>query len=391
MWLLEFLFFSTTLLVGWTLFGYFIFIWFVGLFRDKRPAAIPEHWPFITVIVPCLNESALALEKLANLRNSAYPRDRMEIIFADGGSTDGGAEMLTAAILPDEPFRVERCPAPGKINQLNHVLPMAKGEIIVNTDADARLTENTLQNIVSEICADSQVWVAGAYCRPVNTLEFEKMYWDAQNKGRFLETKAMSSSIVTAPCYAFRRELISSFPDDTVADDVYIAMLASAKGKRVVQSSSAHVEELRGPSSVAEFMPHKFRKSNAFLRESLRFVYRLPDMPHLIRLMLATRIGQQVALPWLLILWALLAGTLITMGRLDIPVIGTIFLFVMAWLTFMVFRSVKLPNGSNRYSAWTKISGNFLTLTILMATGVSYPWFRQTSSYARVNSSDKSK
>lgn len=77
--------------------------------------------------------------------------------------------------------------------------------------------------LVAEFSADDSVWVAGAYCRPANAMDIEKAYWEF----RYMETNAMSSSIVTAPCYAFRRELLTAFPDDTVSDDVYIALLAS--------------------------------------------------------------------------------------------------------------------------------------------------------------------
>ena len=384
MWLLEFLFFAMTLLVGWTLFGYLLLIWFMGLFRRRETPVFPASWPMISVVVPCYNEEGQIIAKLEDIRGLDYPQDRLEVVFADGGSSDGTSELLTAAIGQDEPFRVVRCPRRGKVNQLNYVLPQLRGEVIVNTDADARLSPDALQWIAAEFATAPDAWVVGAYCCPADALEVEKYYWAAQNKGRFLESDARTSSIVIAQCYAFRRELLKAFPEDVVADDIYVAFLANTLGFRTVYSRHAMAVETRGPHSYAEFLPHKFRKSNAFLRESLRFLYRLPEMEPFCKMMFITRTAQQLLLPWALLLWILIAGVLLTLFRFDVVIFGAVFLVLLLMLTNLVFAWVKLPDGSRRYSIVTVVKGYILTNMIMLATGLSYPFFRQGSSYARL-------
>lgn len=384
MWLLEFLFFAMTLLLGWTLFGYLLLIWFVGLFRRRETPVFPTSWPMISVVVPCYNEEGQIIAKMKDIRGLDYPQDRLEVVFADGGSSDRTSELLIAAIGQDEPFRVVRCPRSGKINQLNYVLPQLRGEVIVNTDADARLSPDALKWIAAEFATEPNVYVVGAYCRPADTIEVEKYYWDAQNKGRFLESDAQTSSIVIAQCYAFRRELLNAFPEDVVADDIYVAFLANTLGFRTVYSHHAMAVETRGPNSYAEFLPHKFRKSNAFLRESLRFLYRLPEMSPFCKVMLITRIAQQLLLPWALLWWIVIAGVLVTLFRFDIVALAAAFLVIFLILTSNIFNRVKLPDGPRRYSLITVIKGYILTNMIMLATGLSYPFFRQGSSYARL-------
>jgi len=384
MWLLEFVFLLITLVIVWTLFGYLLLIRFMSLFRREAKPVFPDSWPMVSLAVPCYNEEGQIIAKLEDVRNLDYPRDRLEVVFADGGSSDHTVELLTAAIRPDEPFRVERCPQKGKVGQLNHVLPQLKGQIIVNSDTDARLSRDALKWLAAEFAADPSVWVVGAYCRPTDTLEVERYYWDAQNRGRFLETDAGTCSIVIAQCYAFRRELLTAFPEDVVADDIYVAFLANTLGYRTVYSRQAVALETRGPQTYAQFLPHKFRKSNAFLRESLRFIYRLPEMGPFCKMMLLTRAAQQLLLPWALLWWLLIAGVLLTLFRYDVVIIDALFLALCLFLTSLTFNRVKLPDEPRSYSIVTVVKGYILTMTIMLATGLSYPFYRQGSSYARL-------
>ena len=388
MWILILLFGMATLVLAWTLFAYFLLIWFIGLFRSSEEPAFPDAWPRLSIVVPTYNEMAQIADKVANLRRLDYPRELLEVVFVDGGSTDGTVEWLEREVHEDG-FRVERSPRGGKIQQINHVLPSLTGEIIVNTDADALLEEDAARWLVAEMASDPDVWLVGAYCRPAdNAYRIDRYYWDAQNKARFMEARAGTTSIVVAPCYAFRRGLIDQFPDDVVADDIYIAFMCHLNGKSALYSRHARAVELRNPRDLSEFLPHKFRKSNAFLRECLRFLYRLPEMTPFSRLMLLTRIGQQLLFPWASAWWLLLAGSLVTLNpdpRYDVVAMAAAGLFVLFVLTSRAYRAVKLPEDKpQRYSLFTVAKGWVLTTLILLTTGLSYPFYRQSSTYARL-------
>jgi poly-beta-1,6-N-acetyl-D-glucosamine synthase len=387
MWLLVFIFLFITGFIGWMLFGYFILIFLIGIFTAKKAITIPAELPDISVVVSCYNEEAGILDKVKNLRQLEYPQECLQIVFVDGGSTDNTVPLLEKEQGGDLPITILASPTKGKISQINYALPKLRGKIIVNTDVDARLKPDALLWIAAEFAADPNVWVVGAYCYPEQTLAVEKYYWSAQNKSRFLESDANSSSIVIAQCYAFRRELMSSFLEDVVADDIYVAFLASVMGKKTVYSRKAIASETRNPQSYAEFMPHKFRKSNAFLRESLRFIYRLPEMNALFKATLLTRIAQQTLLPWALLSWLLVSGVLLTLFRYDIVIFGTAFLAFFFVVTQRIFSWQKLPGEPQSYSLLTTITGYVLTLVIMLATALSYPFYRQGSSYARLGNS----
>ncbi|MEW5719972.1 MAG: hypothetical protein AB1817_15190, partial [Chloroflexota bacterium] len=202
--------------------------------------------------------------------------------------------------------------------------------------------------------------------------------------GRLLESDAHTASIVIAQCYAFRRELLTAFPDDVIADDIYVAFLANTLGYRTIYSRHATAVETRTPQDISQFLPHKFRKSNAFLRESLRFLYRLPEMSPFCKMLLTTRVVQQLLLPWALIFWILIAGVLLTLFRFDVVIFGAAFLVMLLLLTNRVFAWTPLPESGQRYALGTVLLGYALTVAIMLTTGLSYPFFQQGSSYARL-------
>lgn len=383
MWVLILLFALTTLLLGWICFLYFIVLYWIGRFRVRPALSPPEPLPFVSVVVPCFNEAEGILDKVDNLRALDYPRDRLEVVFADGGSTDGTVARLREAVA--EPWmRIRTCAGGGKIPQVNEVLPLLAGEIVVLTDADAALAPDALRMIAAEMAAAPDVGVVGAFCRPENVTGVDRHFWVSQNRGRLLESDACSSSIVVAPCYAFRRDLFARFPDDVVADDIYAACCAHAAGLRVVYSRRAVAVERRGPRTLQEFLPHKFRKSNAYLRETLRFLYRLPEMGFFAKTMLLTRLCQQVLMPWALLLWALLAGALLTLFRFDVVFLAAGALAALALATGFVFWRVRLPAPEPPVSFLDVGLTYILSNVILLSTALSYPFYRQESRYARV-------
>jgi len=47
------------------------------------------EFPKVSLIIPVFNENEVIKDKVRNLQELVYPRDKLEILFVDGGSTDG--------------------------------------------------------------------------------------------------------------------------------------------------------------------------------------------------------------------------------------------------------------------------------------------------------------
>ncbi|MFQ5893810.1 MAG: glycosyltransferase, partial [Nitrospinota bacterium] len=54
----------------------------------------PRTSPFVSIIIPALNEEGTIGECLASLLNMDYPAEGREILVVDNGSTDRTAEIV---------------------------------------------------------------------------------------------------------------------------------------------------------------------------------------------------------------------------------------------------------------------------------------------------------
>ncbi len=104
----------------------------------RRPRTdSPSVAPFVSVIVPTRNRSALLRDLLNALSNQVYPAGRMEVIVVDNSSTDDTADVVKqAAAMSPCPVRYLRKQNDGPAASRNRGAEMASGEILAFTDSD---------------------------------------------------------------------------------------------------------------------------------------------------------------------------------------------------------------------------------------------------------------
>jgi len=109
-------------------------------------AATPGDAPSLTVVIPAYNEGAMVEIAIASVAAASYPRERLEIIAVDDGSTDDtwryvrrAAErfpsLVTALRLPRNQ---------GKRAALAEAFRRARGEIVVTVDSDSEIEPQAL-------------------------------------------------------------------------------------------------------------------------------------------------------------------------------------------------------------------------------------------------------
>lgn len=60
--------------------------------RTASPAAKPEVLPKVCIVVPCFNEERTVAHSVESLIALSYPKEKLEIMVVDDGSTDGTYE-----------------------------------------------------------------------------------------------------------------------------------------------------------------------------------------------------------------------------------------------------------------------------------------------------------
>lgn len=145
---------GTVLLVFRTL------LWFT---YRSHPPATERSALRMTVVVPAYNEGAMVGLAIDSLANADYPRDRLEIIVVDDGSTDDTWEHIQrAAARHGERIRTVRLDRNGgKRAALAAGFRLGTGEIFVTVDSDSAVAPNALLALAGPFASERIGVVAG--------------------------------------------------------------------------------------------------------------------------------------------------------------------------------------------------------------------------------------
>ena len=117
----------------------------------------------VTVIVAAHDEVEVIAGKIANVWDSDYPANLIELVIASDGSGDDTVEAARRA----GATRVLDLPRVGKLTAINRAVEASSGEILVFTDADSLLESGTLRELVSNFADPAVGGVAANVVRYV--------------------------------------------------------------------------------------------------------------------------------------------------------------------------------------------------------------------------------
>jgi glycosyltransferase involved in cell wall biosynthesis len=92
--------------------------------------------PYVTVIMPIRNEASFIARSVGGVLAQDYPAERMEVLVADGMSTDGTRDVIAhlAAAHPRVALTVVDNPGKTVPTGFNRALALARGDVIVRVD-----------------------------------------------------------------------------------------------------------------------------------------------------------------------------------------------------------------------------------------------------------------
>lgn len=236
-------------------FGYPALLWIVSHLRP-RPVAEADVAPSMTIIVPAYNEEQHIAAKIENTLSLDYPADRIDVLVASNGSTDATNDIVRR--FSDPRVTLLALPEPGKAAALNEAARVAKGEVLVFTDADFLLDPHTLREIGRKFADPEVGGVCGARKTSVRregdaTGEGEGMYarWDKWQKIR--ESRIGSVFAADGLLYAIRKELYVPIADPAQSDDMAISMRVPLQGYRLLYEPRATAWETATVRADVEF------------------------------------------------------------------------------------------------------------------------------------------
>ena len=111
--------------------------------------------------MPVLNEAEWLRDGVDVVLSQEGPAGGVEVLFIDGGSTDGSREILEELGCGDERVRLLDNPSREVVHALNIGLANARGSVIVRMDAHTRYPDGYLLACVERLARGDVTWVAG--------------------------------------------------------------------------------------------------------------------------------------------------------------------------------------------------------------------------------------
>ena len=243
---------------------YPLLLWF--LMRIAKKAVFEEYTPndelpFISILIAAHNEETVIAKKIESINSTSYPLNKIEIIIGSDCSTDSTNSIIKSFETNQSNLKLlEFYERQGKIGVVNKLIDIARGEIIISTDANVFFEEDTIFELVKRM-KDSSIGLVDS--RMVNTglnqsgiSIQESTYITHEVLVKYREGVLWGTMIGPfGGCFAIRKELFVKPPENFLVDDFYINMKVLEQGKKCLNNLEARVYE-----DVSNELSEEFRR-----------------------------------------------------------------------------------------------------------------------------------
>ena len=251
-------------IIFYTYIGYGIVIFIMVkikriFFKKPRLEYAYDQLPSCTLIVAAYNEEDFIVEKIKDTLKLKYPSGRLELIFVTDGSTDQTPFMVGQYAQITLLHSSQRS---GKIAAVHRAMEHVKTSVVVFTDANTYLHEDSLIQLCKHY-ADSNVGgVAGEkkifVDQHADATAGEGIYWKYESKLKSLDSELHSVVGAAGELFSIRTSLYSPVPENSILDDFMISMGITAKGYQIKYEPKAYAQETSS-ANISEELKRKVR------------------------------------------------------------------------------------------------------------------------------------
>jgi hyaluronan synthase len=283
------------------------------------PAASYDEAPMLTVVIPAYNEGAMVEQSIESVAHSHYPRERLEILVVDDGSTDDTRHYIERAARRHpglvSAHRLER--NQGKRAALAAGFRRARGTVLVTIDSDSVIEPGTLAAMAGPF-RDPKI---GAVAGKVAAFNRDRGCLPRMLHVRYILSfdfqRSVQSTYGTVYCCpgalaAYRAQIVHKVLDSwlnqrflgarcTFGEDRALTNAILAEGYDSVYQGSAVVHTLV-PETYSKLCKMYLRWDRSYVREELRFariVWSRPAIPMLLSVLEKTVTNLRYPVAWL--------------------------------------------------------------------------------------------
>lgn len=268
-----------------TFLAVYIQIFFLITFLERRKHLsgihsedVPELsvFPTVAVIVPCWNEEKTVHGTIESLLALDYPKDKLEIIVVDDGSTDRTwQEILKYENNPQ--IRIFKKENGGKHTAVNYGIDHTQADFISCLDADSFVSPDALKRMINLFQKKPDVMAVAPSLiihKPKNILQYaQKVEYNMSTYNKRMLAYLGAIHVTPGPFSVYRKEVfqkIGKFKKAHGTEDQEIAYRMQEHHLRIDHCHTAYVHT-SSPDTVKKLFKQRLRWIYGFIQNTIDY------------------------------------------------------------------------------------------------------------------------
>lgn len=216
------LFWMSAALVAYVYIGYPLLLGVLARLTPRHHAFDESFRPAVSLLISAYNESAVIRQKIENSVQLKYPKQLFEIVVVSDCSNDGTDDIVSEYFSQGVSL-IRQSSRMGKASGLNLAVPLARGEIIVFSDANAMYRPDVIERFVRHFADQKIGYVVGnaryyESATDSQSSQSEGLYWKLETWLKRKESQFESVVGGDGAIYAIRRQMYSPLRTTDIND-----------------------------------------------------------------------------------------------------------------------------------------------------------------------------
>jgi len=309
-----------------------------------------ERDPFISIVIPALNEEEQISRCLGKIRELDYPQDKTEVIVVDNGSSDH-----TTIIAQAMGANVYSLPHVSIGALRNHGFEQSSGEYIAFIDADCIPGRNWLREVVTTYrnFPDAAVVCGVLASNQESHMSWVEKLWIKHLRARYQHTVQAVMTLASF-CFVIKRQKfqeVGGFNEELrTCEDSDFGYRISQTGNIIV-NTNIRIVHLRNAKTLSEFFKRQLWQGRSNLQNIFSHGLKRDEVPSIIGplcfilslialpIMMLAKNNSIAGIPALLLIGLPLVISCKKGGRKSIKDLGG---YLIIWFVYLLARGIGL-------------------------------------------------